>query len=106
LYQIVVLQSTENAADVLTYGQRLCRVRLGTAAMLINHLKEWRARRGKRGIKKADLARHLGVDRAFVTRLEQGKARPSLELALRIAQYFGCPVEAIFELGPEADGTA
>lgn len=74
--------------------------------MLINHLKEWRARRGKHGIKKADLARHLRVDRAFITRLEQGKARPSLELALRIARYFGCPVEAIFELEPEAEDAA
>ncbi len=70
--------------------------------MIINHLPAWRARRGKSGIKKADLARRLGVRRSYITKLEQGTAQPSLELALRIACYFGCSVEEIFQLPMEA----
>jgi putative transcriptional regulator len=72
--------------------------------MIINHLSAWRARRGKSGITKAALARRLGVSRSYITKLEQGTAQPSLELALRIACYFGCSVEEVFQLAMEAAG--
>ena len=74
--------------------------------MITNHLPAWRARRGKSGIKKADLARRLGVSRSYITRLEQGTTHPSLELALRLARYFGCPVEELFQLSTEPTGDA
>lgn len=70
--------------------------------MVINRIQEWRENRGLRGISKAALARRLGVSRSYVTRLEQGKVLPSLPLALRIAQYFGCRVEELFFLDGDA----
>jgi len=67
---------------------------------LKNRLAECRA---AKGIKKSQLAYYLGMSRAYVTRLERGDIRPSAEAMLRIARYFGKPVEAVFQL-VEEDG--
>lgn len=69
--------------------------------MIKNHLKEWRARQAQRGISKATLARRIQVNRSYVTKLEQGKAVPSLQVALLLAEYFGCTVDELFELQAE-----
>jgi putative transcriptional regulator len=69
--------------------------------MIKNQLKEWRARQAQRGISKAALARRIRVNRSYVTKLEQGKAAPSLLLALQLAQYFGCTVDELFQLQTE-----
>ena len=69
--------------------------------MIKNHLKEWRARQAQRGISKATLARRIRVNRSYVTKLEQGKAVPSLQVALQLAEYFGCTVDDLFELHAE-----
>ncbi len=69
--------------------------------MIKNHLKEWRARQAQRGISKATLARRIRVNRSYVTKLEQGKAVPSLQVALQLAEYFGCTVDQLFELQDE-----
>ncbi len=57
-----------------------------------------RASRDARGLTQADLAEALGVSRQTVISLEQGRYSPSLELALRLARYFGQPLEALFHL--------
>jgi putative transcriptional regulator len=49
-------------------------------------------------ITKSQLAYWLRMSRAYVTRLVRGDIRPSLEVALRLARYFGKPVEEIFQL--------
>ena len=69
--------------------------------MIKNHLKEWRARQAQRGISKATLARRIRVNRSYVTKMEQGKAVPSLQVALLLAEYFGCTVDELFELQAE-----
>lgn len=69
--------------------------------MVTNHIKERRARKGPRGISKAALARRMNVDRSYITKLEQGKAVPSLVLALQLARYFGCTVDDLFEIRAE-----
>ena len=69
--------------------------------MIKNNLKEWRTRQAQRGISKAALARRIRVDRSYVTKLEQGKAAPSLLVALQLAQYFGCTVDELFQLQDE-----
>ena len=66
--------------------------------MVVNRIQEWREKRRPRGISKAGFARRLGISRSYVTRLEQGKIVPSLELALRMAIYFGCSLEELFQL--------
>jgi putative transcriptional regulator len=56
--------------------------------------------RTERGISRRDLADALGVHYQTVGYLERGEYRPSLHLALRIADYFEVPVEVVFSLTP------
>jgi DNA-binding XRE family transcriptional regulator len=56
--------------------------------------------RAERGLSRQELADALGVNYQTVGYLERGEYNPSLELALRTAEYFGLPVEAIFSRLP------
>lgn len=52
--------------------------------------------RTKRGMTQEALAEALGVSRQTVIAIEKGNYTPSVLLALRIAETFRKPVEAIF----------
>jgi putative transcriptional regulator len=56
--------------------------------------------RAERGISRRQLAEALGVHYQTVGYLERGEYSPSLFLALRIAEYFEVPVQAIFSITP------
>ena len=56
--------------------------------------------RAERGLSRQDLADALAVNYQTIGYLERGEYNPSLELALRAAEYFGLPVEAIFSRRP------
>lgn len=56
--------------------------------------------RADRGISRNDLAEGLGIHYQTIGYIERGEYAPSLHLALRIAQYFGLPMEAVFALEP------
>nr|WP_312893856.1 helix-turn-helix transcriptional regulator [Nocardiopsis composta] len=56
--------------------------------------------RVERGVSRRSLAEALGVHYQTVGYLERGEYSPSLHLALRIAGYFGVPVEAVFSTEP------
>jgi DNA-binding XRE family transcriptional regulator len=56
--------------------------------------------RANRGISRGELAEALGIHYQTVGYIERGEYAPSLHLALRIAAFFGLPVEGIFALGP------
>jgi putative transcriptional regulator len=56
--------------------------------------------RAERGISRRQLADALGVHYQTVGYLERGEFRPSLYLALRLAQYFEVPVEVVFSVDP------
>jgi putative transcriptional regulator len=56
-------------------------------------------------LKKSQLAYRFHLSRAQVTRLVRGDVHPSLGLALRLAKFFGKPVENIFQLDDEDDKT-
>ena len=56
--------------------------------------------RAERGISRRQLADALGVHYQTVGYLERGEFRPSLDLALKIAEHFEVPVEVIFSLRP------
>ena len=49
-----------------------------------------------------DLAAAVGVNYPTIGYLERGEFNPSLDLALRVAEHFGLPVEAIFSPAPFA----
>lgn len=56
--------------------------------------------RAERGLSRQDLADALAVNYQTIGYLERGEYNPSLELALRAAEYFGLPVEVIFSRRP------
>ena len=56
--------------------------------------------RAERGVSRRELADALGVHYQTIGYLERGEYNPSLHLALRIAAFFGVPVEVIFSITP------
>ena len=66
---------------------------------LKNRLKIKRFENGE--ITQDDLARRLEVSRQTINAIENGKFNPSVKLALKIAKFFNCSVEEIFELTGE-----
>jgi len=56
--------------------------------------------RAERGLSRKDLADAVGVNYQTIGYLERGDYYPSLELALRLARYFGLPIEMIFAAEP------
>jgi putative transcriptional regulator len=68
-----------------------------TEPVLHNRLTVLRA---ERGLSRQALADALSVNYQTIGYLERGEYNPSLDLALRAAEYFGLPVEAIFSRQP------
>lgn len=52
--------------------------------------------RAERGISRRELAEAVGVNNQTIGYLERGDYKPSLELAMKIAQHFGVNVEMLF----------
>ena len=58
--------------------------------------------RVERGLSRRQLADQLDVNHQTIGYIERGDYNPSLQLALRIAELFRLPVQAIFGLRPMA----
>ncbi|MDJ0655020.1 MAG: helix-turn-helix transcriptional regulator [Xanthomonadales bacterium] len=56
--------------------------------------------RAERSLSRKELAEILSVHYQTIGYIERGEFVPSLEIALKAAEYFGLPVEAIFSLKP------
>jgi DNA-binding XRE family transcriptional regulator len=58
--------------------------------------------RTERGWTRQQLADAAGIHYQTIGYIERGEYAPSLAVALRLAQLFGVPVEAVFSLQPFA----
>ena len=56
------------------------------------------ALRLERGISRKELAEQIGVNFQTVGYMERQEYNPSLDLAFRISEYFGFPIEFIFSI--------
>jgi putative transcriptional regulator len=56
--------------------------------------------RAERNLSRQDLADAVGVNVQTVGYLERGDYNPSLELAFKLSEFFGLPIEAIFSRSP------
>ena len=56
--------------------------------------------RTERGVSRRELAEAVGVNNQTIGYLERGDYKPSLELAMKIAAYFGMPIELLFSFKP------
>lgn len=61
--------------------------------MIKNKIKNLRE---NKNITQEDLASALAVSRQTIIAMEKGNYEPSLGLALKVAKFFGMPVEKIF----------
>lgn len=57
----------------------------------------------ERGIRQEELARTLEVSRQTISSLENGRYNPSIQLAFKLARYFGLRIEEIFIYEEEKD---
>ncbi len=60
-----------------------------------NNIKELRK---NRKLRQEDLAEELGVTRQTIIAIENNKYDPTLELAMKISEFFGLSVNDIFHL--------
>ena len=60
-----------------------------------NNIKELRK---NRKLRQGDLAEKLGVTRQTIIAIEYDKYDPTLELAMKISEFFGLSVNDIFHL--------
>ncbi|ELY89489.1 XRE family transcriptional regulator [Natrialba hulunbeirensis JCM 10989] len=59
-----------------------------------NHLTE---RREEAGLSQGDLAAAVDVTRQTINAIERERYDPSLELAFKLAAFFECHIEELFE---------
>ncbi len=52
--------------------------------------------RAVRALTQQELAAEVGVTRATIIAIEKGNYNPSLELAFRLAKFFGVDIQSIF----------
>lgn len=62
---------------------------------LKNRLKELRVREK---LNQKQLADRIGISRQMIGLIERGKNRPSVIIALKIANFFGEKIEDVFEI--------
>ena len=65
---------------------------------VINAIRDYRL---ERGLTQEDLAQAVGVSRQSINAIERGRYIPSLPLALRFSEFFGCPTDELFQLKEE-----
>ena len=63
---------------------------------------EVRERRDDADLSQADLAAAVGVTRQTINAIERDRYDPSIELAFKLAAFFDCQVEELFD--PELGG--
>ncbi len=56
--------------------------------------------RTERALSRQQLAEAVGVNYQTIGYIERGEYNPSLDLAFRLAEVFGLPIEAIFSRQP------
>lgn len=56
--------------------------------------------RAERELSRQELADAVGVNYQTVGYLERGDYNPSLELAFKLSEFFGLPIEVIFSTKP------
>lgn len=56
-----------------------------------------RERRGREDLSQADLAAAVDVTRQTINAIERERYDPSLELAFKLAVYFDCKIEDVFD---------
>jgi putative transcriptional regulator len=62
-----------------------------------------KVRRARHELTQTDLADAVGVSRQTIGAIEGGRYDPSLDLAFRLAHYFDCSIEDVFDAPADLD---
>lgn len=62
--------------------------------------------RERTGLTRAQLADRLGVDSSTVCKWESGDNRPTVDTLFRLAEFFHCPVDDLFDRIPSGRDSA
>lgn len=65
-----------------------------------NRIKELR---NERNISQVTLATHIGCSQNYISRIELGLTLPTIDVALRLAEYFYTSIEYLFGLEPDEE---
>jgi putative transcriptional regulator len=65
---------------------------------VVSRVREFRKHSG---MTQEELAKAMKVSRQTIISIEKGKYVPSLQLALKLAAFFGCATDEMFSLGEE-----
>lgn len=60
-----------------------------------------KALREQKGLTQGDLASAVGVRQVQISHIESGRRKPSLKVAIKLAQIFGVSVETLYNGLPE-----
>ena len=55
--------------------------------------------REKKGLRQADIAEELQIDRSAVAKWETGEAMPKSDKLPKLAKVLGCTIEDLYNLG-------
>ena len=58
----------------------------------------------KKGITQVELAKHVGISPQTISHYETGRAKPSLDVAVKLAKALGVSVEEIYQAWVEGKG--
>ena len=72
---------------------------MGKPTKVTNAIRALRFANGE--MTQADLAERVDVTRQTIIAIEQGRYSPSLEMAFRIAQVLGVPLDEVFQYPKE-----
>lgn len=67
----------------------------------MNYGKGMMMARTKAGMSKRQLAKEIGVDASFITHIETGRRKPSLDTLEKAAEVLGVPVPLLMLLSAE-----
>ena len=66
----------------------------------VRHFNRIAVLRAERGLSRQAVAEAIGVNYQTIGYIERGDYSPSLDLALRLSELFGLPIEMIFSRQP------
>jgi transcriptional regulator with XRE-family HTH domain len=73
-------------------------MRLGGDTLTLKELRE------RKNLSQIDLARLIGVSQQVISHYETGRARPSLDVIVKLAKVLGVSIEEIYEALPKKEG--
>lgn len=69
----------------------------------MNYGKGMMVARTKAGMSKRQLAKMVGVDASFITHIETGRRKPSLDTMEKVAEVLNVPMPVLMLLSADAD---